>query len=117
MDFNYLLVEKAASVISIDPVSDSQPTIQDNIKIMERIWDEDSSFARLILNQKWGISFSFGDKYFLPINDTKFLCIPLKVENLRAWLSENFSESKDVIEQDFNSMKPKMKKSGYFKVD
>lgn len=117
MDLHSLVVEKATSVISIEPISDSQPTIQDKTKIIELIRDAAPSFARVVLKSP-NKSFSFGDKYFLPVYGNNLLCIPLKVENLRVWLSQNVQvKSRDEIEKDFNRMKPNMKQSGYFKVD
>lgn len=91
-----------------------EPYVYNRGFVLGLISEEDAEFYKKI-KDRLDISFSFGDKYFHPVNnDTQFLCIPLKVVNLREWLIKNISGDIDYIIEDFKKMTPKMKESGTF---
>ena len=72
--FNQLIMDASETVLSVEIYHDVKPTIQENDFIINKIKSLDLDFYKAIKNKN--ISFSFGDKYFAPINEKYCVCIP-----------------------------------------
>ena len=73
-EFEKALINASETVLTIENYHDVKPTIQENEFIINRIKTLDFDFYKSIKNKN--ISFSFGDKYFAPINEKYCVCIP-----------------------------------------
>lgn len=114
---------KYGMVHTVSYRSDNEPTVVNMAKTMSEIKKQDPKFyaqTAEVLRRANGSTFSFGDKYFMPITqDNMMLCIPLKVRNWdKVTLKNNFFNkmSAQVARKDELKLRKKMEKSGYFDV-
>lgn len=103
--------------------SDNEITIVNMEQTMNQIKQEDPKFYAF-MQEKWkiaeGTTFSFGDKYFVPlVQDNSMLCVPLKVRNWDQKIKGSHSLGQTwskIVRADELKLRKKMEQSGYFDV-
>lgn len=114
---------KHGMIHNVDYRCDHEITIVDLRQTMNAIKKEDPEFAAFMA-KKWivasGTTFSFGDKYFVPLaQENTMLCIPLKIHNWDKKILENDPSNTGfakIARADELKLRKKMEQSGYFDV-
>lgn len=106
-----LLQMKADSIIDVVAVVDIEPTVLNREDVLNLIKVDDPDFYEAM--KGWEGSFTYGDKYFWPLDEQRLFCVPAKAENLSAWLEKNATGNIDIVIKDFEQHKPQ-EEDGYF---
>jgi len=72
---NEIIMEMSETVLTIKNYEDVHVTLQETEFIKNKIKELDLDFYQKLKNEK--LSFSFGEKYFCPINEKHCVCIPI----------------------------------------
>ena len=113
--FNQLIMDASETVLSVEIYHDVKPTIQEKDFIINKIKSLDFDFYKAIKNKN--ISFSFGEKYFTPINKKYFVCIPKDStthELPKLIGDEEFS--KEIVSDFLHNFLFQCKLDGYFNI-
>jgi hypothetical protein len=111
-----ILMQKADTIKEIHPTCDIRVSVYRRADVIRKIQAVDSAFCRsLAKTGSLRLSFSYGDKYFMPISDTHLTCIPYKVINWYEALKELGypKELCDWARTDQAKLRSKIKRSGY----
>jgi hypothetical protein len=113
--FNQLIMDASETVLAVEIYHDVKPTIQENDFIINRIKSLDIEFYKAIKNKN--ISFSFGDKYFAPINEKYCVCIPKDSTTHELPKLINSEElSKEIVSDFLHNFVFKCRFDGYFNI-
>lgn len=113
--FNEELKRRSETVINVSFAHDGHATLQDEIFIKALIKMHDTKFYRTLLKRP-NMTFSFGDKYFAPVYENVYLCIPKNADTSNLSEIMKDSELAKEVQADFKKMKNKQQFSGYFNI-
>ena len=109
--------QKSDTVARVSDACDVRVSVYKRSDIVGKIAIEDPIFHRSVIQQgSLRLSFSYGDKYFMPLDDEHLACIPVIFKNWYEVLkSLNYpKELCDWARTDEAKLRSKIKKSGYF---
>ena len=109
------IMEISETVLTIEIYHDVKVTVQETEFIKNRIKDLNFDFYKNIENNE--NSFSFGEKYFAPINDKHCLCIPKDSDTMEIYnLIDNELFFSKIIEDFLHNFLFKDYLNGYFNI-
>ncbi len=114
---NELLLEKSDVVIEVKASHDVHCTLQKKSKIINAIMNDDDTFG-IEIQQKLNSCFSYGDKFFAPINELFYVCIPPEADlsEVYSLLSSELSCADEVI-ANYKKEKRFIRENDYFDIN
>jgi hypothetical protein len=108
--------QKADTVMRVSAACDSNVSVYERADIISKIERIDPDFCRALAQRgSLRLSFSYGDKYFMPISDTHLTCVPAAISNwYEALKALGYpKELCDWARTDQAKLRSKIKRSGY----
>ena len=107
--------EKCETIIAVNAVQDTEITIQDRNFILKLILHVDKDFYNQIKYHE-NHSFSFGDKFFAPVNVHQFVCIPKNSDTSNLYKIITPRDAAEEIETMYLSFLKSEFLEGYFDI-